>query len=62
VQVWGIDIPTLQLAEQYPIEQVILGIEYVQTELEKEPKKIKNIPAYLKTIVSSSQLVERQRL
>lgn len=62
VQVWGIDSSTLQnWLEQYPIEQVILGVEYVQTELEKEPKKIKNIPAYLKTIVSSSQLVERQK-
>lgn len=62
VQVWGIDSSTIQnWLEQYPIEQVILGVEYVQAELEKEPKKIKNIPAYLKTIVSSTQLLERQK-
>lgn len=44
---------------KYPTLQVELGVDYVLNEIKKDKNKIKNVQAYLNTVVSSSQLMDR---
>jgi hypothetical protein len=57
---WSISISTInEWVEKYPVIQVELGVDYVLAEVKKDKNKIKNVPAYLSKIISSSQLMDK---